>query len=93
MSPTLAGRLFHNAVADVWNDLSPRVFFVFPLLNCNYYSSSSDERSWYLHSPLIELDCRYRTAPVDKLLENDRLESMEWNGEKVDSLASPGSRF
>jgi len=32
MSLTLAGRLFHNAVAAVLNDLSPRGFFVFLLV-------------------------------------------------------------
>ena len=47
MSLILAGRLFHNTGAAVWNDLSPRVFFVFLMGNCN--SSSSEERRWYLH--------------------------------------------
>ena len=30
MSLTLGGRLFHSAGATIWNDLSPRAFFVFP---------------------------------------------------------------
>ena len=30
-SLTLVGRLFHSAGAAIWNDLSPRVFFVFPM--------------------------------------------------------------
>ena len=46
MSLTLAGRLFHSAGAAIRNDLSPRVFFVFPMGNCN--SSSSEELRWYL---------------------------------------------
>ena len=37
---TLAGRLFYNTGAAVWNDLSPRDFFVFFMGNCN---SSSQE--------------------------------------------------
>ena len=49
MSLTLAGRLFYSVGAAIWNDLSPRVFFVFPIGNCN--NSSSEERSWYLHFP------------------------------------------
>ena len=28
MSLTLAGRLFHSVGAAIWNDLSPRVFFI-----------------------------------------------------------------
>ena len=47
MSPTPAGRLFHSAGAAIWNNLSSRVFFIFPMGNCN--NSSSEERSWYLH--------------------------------------------
>ena len=47
MSLTLAGRLFHSVGAAIWDDLSPRVFFVFPMRNCN--GSSSEEQSWYLH--------------------------------------------
>ena len=67
MSLTLAGRLFHSVGAAIWNDLSPRVFFVCPTGNCN--SSSSEGRSWYLHFSFNqELDCRYRTAQVDILL-------------------------
>ena len=44
---TSEGRLYHNTGEAVWNDLSPRDFLVFPMGNCN--SSSSEERSWYLH--------------------------------------------
>ena len=62
----LAGRLFHSAGAAIWNDLSPRVFFVFSMGNCNS-SSQKNEAGIYI-SPLIELDCRYRTAQVDILL-------------------------
>ena len=47
MSLTLAGRLFHSVGTAIWDDLSPRVFFVFPMGNCN--GSSSEDQSWYLH--------------------------------------------
>ena len=40
MSLTLAGRLFHSVGAAIWDDLSPRVFFVFPMRNCNGSSST-----------------------------------------------------
>ena len=39
MPLTLAGRLFHSVGAAIWNDLPPRVFFVFPMGNCNNSSS------------------------------------------------------
>ena len=60
---TLEGRLFHNTGTAVWNDLSPRDFSwatVKVVLQKN-------EAGIYI-SPLIELDCRYRSAPVDLLL-------------------------
>ena len=66
MSLILAGRLFHSAGAAIWNDLSPRVFFVFPM--GNYNSSSQKNEAGIYISPLIELDCRYGTAQVDILL-------------------------
>ena len=64
MSQTLTGRLFHSAMAAIWNDLSPRVFFVFPTA---IVVLQKNEAGIYI-SPLTELDCRYRTAQVDILL-------------------------
>ena len=63
---TLAGRLFHNTGAAVWNDLSPRDFCVF-LWATVIVVLQKNEAGIYI-SPLIELDCRYRTVPVDILL-------------------------
>ena len=56
MSLTLAGRLFYSAGAAIWNDLSTAIVVI-----------QKNEAGIYI-SPLIELDCRYRTAPVDILL-------------------------
>ena len=56
MSLILAGRLFHSAGAAM----------AMPMGNCNS-SSQKNEAGIYI-SPLIELDCRYRTAQVDILL-------------------------
>ena len=64
---TLAGRLCHNTGAAVWNDLSPRDFFVFLMGNCN--RSFSEERSWYLHFSFNRTRLQiYRMALVDILL-------------------------
>ena len=63
MSLTLAGRLFHSAGAAIWNDLSPRVFFVFPWATA-IVVLQKNKAGIYI-SPLIKLDCRCRTAQVD----------------------------
>ena len=65
MSLTLAGRLFHSAGAAIWNDVLPRVFFVF--FATAIVALHKNEAGIYI-SPLIELDCRYRMAQVDILL-------------------------
>ena len=65
MSLTLAGRLFHNVGAVIWNDLSPRVFLFFPWAT-EIVVLQKNEAGIYI-SPLIERDCRYRTAHVDIL--------------------------
>ena len=62
---TLGGRLFHNAGATIWNGLSPRVFFVFPVPTVVVLQKN--EGGIYI-SPLIELNRRYRTVQVDILL-------------------------
>ena len=67
MSLTLAGRLFHSVGAAIWNDLSPRVFFVFFPWATAIVVPQRNEDGIYI-SPFIELDCRYRTAQVDILL-------------------------
>ena len=56
MSLTLAGRLFYSAGAAIRNDLSTAIAVL-----------QKNEAGIYI-SPLMELDCRYRTAPVDILL-------------------------
>ena len=67
MSLTLAGRLFHSEGAAIWNDLSPRVVFVFFPWATAIVVLQKNEAGVYI-SPSIELDCRYRTAQVDILL-------------------------
>ena len=61
MSLTLAGRLFHNVGAAIWNNLSPRVFFVFPIWVTAIVVLQKNEAGIFISS-LIELDRRYRTA-------------------------------
>ena len=66
MSLTFADRLFHSVGTAIWNDLSPRVFFVF-LWATAIVVLQKNETGIYI-SPLIEVDCRYRTAQDDILL-------------------------
>ena len=64
---TLAGRLFHNTGAAVWNDIRLPEFSLFFLWATVIIVLQKNEAGIYI-SPLIELDCRYRTASVGILL-------------------------
>ena len=66
MSLTLAGRLFHDVGAAVWMIYLPEFSLFFPLSTALVVLEMI-EAGIYI-APLIELDCRYRTAPVDILL-------------------------
>ena len=66
MSLTLAGRLFHSAGQLFGMICHPEFSLFFPWATA-IVVLQKNEAGIYI-SPLIELDCRYRTAQVDILL-------------------------